>query len=105
MLNLLEINVFAGQLTLIYSGCNLLFLNFKLKYFKIHPSLPISYVFKMLFRMKAFFLREKILKKFNMLEDSQTNIFKSQPHFLTNVFLTNVFLIKKKYIFNHLIKS
>ena len=36
----------------------------------VHPTLPTNYMFKMLFIVKAFFLNNKILKNFNILENS-----------------------------------
>ena len=54
-------------------------LPFKMKFLKIHPTLPIYYMFKMLLRTKAFFLHNKILNNFNILENSQKNWPKSQP--------------------------
>ena len=55
---------------------------FKLKYLKIPPTLPINYMYKILFTVIAFFLCDKILKNFNILEDIKT----FDPNFLTNVF-------------------
>ena len=75
---------------------------FSLPYLSILPILPyqfslpypINYMFKMIFRVKTFFLCIKLLKNFNILEESQRFFWpKSQPHFLIKVFL-----IKKNFI-------
>ena len=75
-------------------------LAFKLKILKIHPTLPINYMFKILFGVQAFFMCNKISKNFNILEDNQKMTQISASTLSNQVAYKNVYSITADSLYN-----